>query len=63
MVVTQVGYITALVTLSSLIPVNAAEPVVFWFNVGKSAATATVRAPVPVVVFKIPVPRADVPAE
>ena len=41
----------------------AALPVVFWFKVGKSAATAMVRAPVPVVLFKIPVDRADVPAE
>ena len=41
----------------------AADPVVFWFNVGKSEATAMVRAPVVVVLFKIPVARADVPAE
>ena len=40
----------------------AADPVVLWFNVGKSAATAVVNAPVPVVVFTIPVAKAAVPA-
>lgn len=46
------------------VPVTlAAVPVVFWFRVGKSAATAIVNAPVPVVDFKIPVVRALVPAE
>ena len=41
----------------------AALPVVFWFRVGKSAATAIVKAPVDVVLFRMPVARADVPAE
>ena len=41
----------------------AALPVVFWFNVGKSAATAIDNAPVVVVDFKMPVVSADVPAE
>ena len=41
----------------------AAFPVVFWLRVGKSPATAIVKAPVPVVDFKIPVAKADVPAE
>lgn len=40
----------------------AAFPVVFWFSVGKSPATAMVKAPVVVVLFKIPVASADVPA-
>jgi hypothetical protein len=33
----------------------AALPDVFWFSVGKSAATAMEGAPVPVVFFRIPV--------
>ncbi len=41
----------------------AALPVVFWLSVGKSAATAIVRAPVAVVDLMIPVARADVPNE
>lgn len=41
----------------------AALPVVFWFNVGKSAATAIDNPPVVVVDFRIPVANADVPAE
>ena len=41
----------------------AAEPVVLWFRVGKSPATAIVKAPVVVVLFNIPVARAEVPAE
>ena len=35
----------------------AAEPVVFWLSVGKSAATAMDGTPVVVVFFKIPVAR------
>jgi len=35
---------------------------VLWLSVGKSPATAIVRAPVLVVLFKIPVARPDVPA-
>jgi hypothetical protein len=41
----------------------AALPVVFWFNIGKSPATAIVNAPVVVVLFRIPVVRAEVPRE
>ena len=40
-----------------------AVPVVFWFNVGKSAATAIDSAPVVVVDFRMPVANAAVPAE
>ncbi len=40
----------------------AAVPVVFWLRVGKSAAIAMLRTPVPVVDFKIPVASADVPS-
>jgi hypothetical protein len=40
-----------------------ALPVVLWLRVGKSPATAILKAPVPVVDFKIPVVRAEVPAE
>jgi hypothetical protein len=46
------------------IPVTlAAVPVVLWFNVGKSAATAIDGTPVVVVFFKIPVakPAKEVP--
>ena len=39
----------------------AAVPEVFWFKVGKSAATAIDNAPVVVVLFTIPVAKADVP--
>ena len=35
-----------------------AEPVVFWFKVGKSVAIAIVNTPVVVVDFKIPVVKA-----
>jgi hypothetical protein len=38
-----------------------AVPVVFWFRVGKSPATAILSTPVLVVDFKIPVAKADVP--
>ena len=41
----------------------AAFPVVLWFSVGKSAATAIVSAPVVVVDLTIPVASAAVPAE
>ena len=39
----------------------AALPVVLWFNVGKSPAIAIVSAPVEVVLFTMPVAKADVP--
>lgn len=39
-----------------------AVPEVFWLSVGKSAATAIVRAPVVVVDLRMPVPKAEVPA-
>ena len=41
----------------------AALPVVFWLRVGKSAATAMLGTPVPVVFFRIPVvnPANEVP--
>jgi hypothetical protein len=43
------------------IPVTfAAVPEVFWFNVGKSAATAIEGTPVPVVFLRIPVPNEDI---
>jgi hypothetical protein len=46
-----------------LVVVNvAALPVVLWFNVGKSPAVAIVSAPVVVVLFRMPVASADVPA-
>ena len=41
----------------------AALPVVFWLSVGKSAATAMLKAPVVVVLFIIPVASDEVPAE
>lgn len=37
----------------------AAEPVVFWFNVGKSPDVAIDGTPVPVVFRNIPVPSPD----
>lgn len=40
----------------------AAFPVVFWLSVGKSAATAIERSPVLVVLLRIPVVSAAVPA-
>ena len=40
----------------------AADPVVFWLRVGKSPATAMVSAPVDVVLLRMPVASADVPA-
>ena len=43
------------------IPVTFADvPEVFWFNVGKSAATAIDGTPVPVVFLRIPVPNEDI---
>jgi len=72
--VVPVSVPAAAVTVISAEPLNAtplifldvvsvaADPVVFWFNVGKSAATAILKAPVVVVLFKMPVARADVPA-
>ena len=49
---------------TATVPVTfAAVPVVFWLRVGKSPAAAMDNAPVVVVDFKIPVLRAEVPAE
>ena len=39
---------------------DAAEPEVFWFKVGKSAATAMLGTPVVVVFLSIPVARPDI---
>ena len=46
----------------ALVVTVAALPVVDWFKVGKSPATAIVNAPVVVVDFKMPVASALVPA-
>ena len=48
----------AVVTVPAVVAV-AALPVVFWFRIGKSAATAIDGTPVPVVFFNIPVDKPD----